>query len=1028
MKKFFAILSAVLFFSLFVNPLFAVDYYWENPASISSGDARFPRSVSNGKASCVLWQEIDTKNHTIYLSSIYYDDIDNPTTLSRFAGPVKYSGEVPDIYSAVMKADGSVYVAFLTGVNEITVYSSMNKGISYSTVKLSDTSKPLVAPRLYEMNDGSLMLFATLAENESFSIVSSNSSTGLKWSNFSVFEPSANKPNSFSPALATAGRSTYVVFQAQLMTGSRISYQLYGTVSEDNGRSWSKPVLLTDQNSILISDSRVYTNYQNQQPCLYSFNDRMYLAWERTYYMSENANINIAEINQNGLVSGSAEALTSSGNAARVRLFSHNNMLSAVWFDNRSGSERVYFAQKNGYYWEEDTLSNNKLKNMFAFPVFSNQGTELSFIWEQSDKKKYSITMLKPDTQVREAKIQPQSFREGKRSVSKDVRIKVTMPDDSSGIAGYSYSWSKDILDSPPDRIMNLPRVNTVNLKADDEGEWYFRVKVFDNAGNISPVSKVTYYLDNTPPKKPDIDFLELDEAGLSKANTIFANVMSDDVDVAGYTYSLDYAAAIPKVLNDSPRHPTQLKGEELLETVSSLYEKYKYLEEKQGKVPSQILTKSNSLKFTGRRNGIYVLTVAAIDEVGNISERSAKVIILNQYIPYTYIVSAKTSVNELGEVTLNITGGGFTYDGYVNSIYIDRDGAAPYDMVLNRADGHYQIASDNTITNIKLGNNLDEGMYKIGLLHSDRGLYLSGSIIKIEHNGTVKIEPEITFTPDWKSYSDPHKYRIRVNVLLLIAIVVLSLAILIFAGNGFISTARETVIVRKEVLALISGDIMPSEKKKRQEVLKKKGLSLKWKLVGFTAALVIAIVAVVAVPLGYIMTDLQERTLSKGLEQRIEVLLESLSSSAKTYMPLNNVLELSYLPSQAESMTEVSYVTIIGASSDESRAGLNYVWATNDEKIIDKIDTQQVNYGVSAVIDELVMKISENCSGLNDVAVSSAGEIAANISELNAEGISLALKTDASSVARREEIASITTELNARLTATLNEISKSGM
>ena len=65
MKKFFAILSAVLFFSLFVNPLFAVDYYWENPASISSGDARFPRSVSNGKASCVLWQEIDTKNHTI---------------------------------------------------------------------------------------------------------------------------------------------------------------------------------------------------------------------------------------------------------------------------------------------------------------------------------------------------------------------------------------------------------------------------------------------------------------------------------------------------------------------------------------------------------------------------------------------------------------------------------------------------------------------------------------------------------------------------------------------------------------------------------------------------------------------------------------------------------------------------------------------------------------------------------------------------------------------------------------------------
>ena len=47
-SRFFSLLCVFAFLQgFFTNPLFAADYYWENPETISSNDSRFPTVATN---------------------------------------------------------------------------------------------------------------------------------------------------------------------------------------------------------------------------------------------------------------------------------------------------------------------------------------------------------------------------------------------------------------------------------------------------------------------------------------------------------------------------------------------------------------------------------------------------------------------------------------------------------------------------------------------------------------------------------------------------------------------------------------------------------------------------------------------------------------------------------------------------------------------------------------------------------------------------------------------------------------------
>ena len=167
-----------------MQPLFAADFYWENPKVITDTDSRFPVTIpaADGKSTYLFWQEVDQAKRQIYISARRYTSLKDYSENRRFAGPFAYSGdEVPDIYTAAVLKKGTVGVAVMTGLSNLAVYVSSDQCKSFTETKLPSTSSITVAPRIYATGSDTFRIFTSVGEENSFSIFSSDSSDGIKW-------------------------------------------------------------------------------------------------------------------------------------------------------------------------------------------------------------------------------------------------------------------------------------------------------------------------------------------------------------------------------------------------------------------------------------------------------------------------------------------------------------------------------------------------------------------------------------------------------------------------------------------------------------------------------------------------------------------------------------------------------------------------------------------------------------------------------------------------------------------------------
>lgn len=1016
----------------------AQNLYWENPEPVTDMDTRFPSAVSNpvkGKASAYFWEEIDKERNRIYISAKTTTDGINwrdDRGLKRFIGPINYSGEVPDVYSSTVSKKGVIAVAALTNTKEITI-SVSEDGRGFKKKVINNFEQPLVAPRIYGTHNGGFILFASMGMNDSFKLYYTVSPNGTTWDDFKEFLPTANSTNPFAPALVESNDGDIVVFQAQYSSAKRFSYQLFSIVSKDNLATWSEPVLLTDQTSLTENISFEYTDYNNQRPNLLNLNRKIYLAWERTRYNSDNSSVWVSEIDDNGKIKGYTEQISTPAYASKPVLFGYDDCINVIWFDSRSGSERIYYAQKKGILWSEYSLSKANINSSYAFPVISNKGKAISFIWQQKDTKANAetrIVILNQDHSVLPPVLTPYKFADGKKIGNSSPVVNIAMAEDSSGVAGYSWLLTRNPDAEPKEEIMCKPAEEEITEKLYSDGVWYLKAKQLDFAGNWSESAMISFELDTSAPEKPVIAALEKDDNGMSLSNTftISWSMEHQEEDFAGYKWSYRYISSLPSDLIQTKRHKVTMEPEEVQLALESLYETKDELIKQEFKPAQKNAVNDTEISYRNQRNGLYQFSVAAVDELGNMSEPATILIPANKYIPVTYLTSVKSEMDEMDTVFLTLYGGGFRYDGLVSEVYIDQDGKAPYDKVFKLDNNDYKIDSDNMISGINFFD-MEPGDYRIGLLHQDRGLYFSGknTTVKITQNGTVKLQNTYKYLPKWSPITTSRKYHINVGIVLLIIVFIMALIGLIAAVRGLSSTAHEAVAVRHEVTALITGDIMPQEKKKKSEALKRKGLSLKVRLAGFSVALVVTIVILVSMPLGIIMTRIQDKTLSSGLHDRVIVLLDSLATGTKAYLPTQDVLQLSYLPDQKDALPEARYATITGMPSDGSDTSLDYVWASNDAKVTNELTNSGNKIGLFKLNDPEVKEILKNVEKLNDEAVSQIGTIAQTISELNVEGSALALNSDEESVRRLEEIEVITTELNTRLNTILANLSSQG-
>ena len=1026
MKKkstFFIFFSFLFLFA--VRNVCARDFYWENALKITSSDSRFPSSVYNEKTSVIFWQEVDSEKQQIWLASqVYENGIWKKT--GRFAGPFSYSGEVPDIYSAAIQDSGKIAVALLSGVNAISVYVSTDGGYSYECINLPAQEQPLVAPRIYATEGDSFALFTSLGKNESFSILYSKSADAFSWSEFSLFGPTENFKNPFIPVLAKIPGGQMVVFQAQYSTEMRLSYQLYSTVSYDDGKTWSIPQLVTGDESVKSGSAGQFFNYNNQRASLFVFENKVFMSWERTSYNSENSHIWVQALDFYGRPSGNLQEITVQGNANRPLFFLFEGQLFLVWFDTRNGFESVYFSQKKGALWDENRLSAENLKSVFAFPVLTDKNSSLSFIWQILEERKNSgsyINLLVSDRSVASPALAGIDFKNGSRGKNEKLRIRVQLPQDSSGIAGFSWLWTQDKNEMPPRQFMNLPSQNIVDVKATAEQAWYFKVSVLDYAGNWSEPAELSYYKDTTPPKKPVFLDFPTDSQGFSLSNNLTVKWQPDfaDADVAGYSWTIQKLEPIARRYSGYKKHPRIASDSETSEYLAKLIAKNS---SSRFTNPSRKMQGKNTSKsYSNLENGLYAFSVRAFDTVGNIGEPASFVFAANKFVPETIVNSIRLKNSIFGENTLEIFGKGFTYDGLIKKIIIDKDSKAPYDYEFLLENGSYKVVSDSKIENLNFSSFVREGQYCIGLLHSDRGLYFSRPILNIAQTGTVKIESEYIYEPNWLPVAAKFALNIQFGQLLFYLICIFAFSGVFFSICGIIQVAKETVVIRNEVKALLTGEFMISAKTEKLKNAKKRSGSLRIKLMAFTTLLVLMIVTLVAASLGRRMVRTQGQTLAEGLENRIGVLLNSMSTGAKAYLPAQNVLELSYLPSQSEALAEAEFATISGLPADASSENLNCIWATNDSQIASKIDVNPINLGISKLTDADMVSIAEKCQKLNAAAENSIGELSVQIAALTSEGVSLALKNDSASIARREEISRITSELNSRVTKKLEEL-----
>jgi serine phosphatase RsbU (regulator of sigma subunit) len=284
-----------------------------------------------------------------------------------------------------------------------------------------------------------------------------------------------------------------------------------------------------------------------------------------------------------------------------------------------------------------------------------------------------------------------------------------------------------------------------------------------------------------------------------------------------------------------------------------------------------------------------------------------------------------------------------------------------------------------------------------------------------ITETGTVKVGHfDYRYEPPWKAVFRAN-YQIPVTGIVLWSVFALATLGFVVAVRGMVRSGREMRAVQREVRVLMRGENMPQ------------GISLRLKLAFFTVFLVLMIVLAVSIPLGLSMQVSQERTLAHGLEERVTVLLDSLASRARIYLPQQNMLELGFLPKETSALPEVNYATITGFSRQGQTTHTDYVWATNDPKIVQKIDTQNFAYGISRLTDTRVAESISSLDALNAQAMSSLTELSSGITELTQEALSLIAESDEASVRRIRDIQTSVNSLNEQINQTLNRISKSG-
>jgi serine phosphatase RsbU (regulator of sigma subunit) len=971
-------------------------FYWEPPAALSPAGGSFPLTASNGRLAAAVWQEAEPGapgEGGLVRIALGLKSPGEPWRIFPSLGdPYRCAGEEAPLLGLSLDSRDRIIVAAADPAGGIDILISGDRGESFQTCRIDAGVRASEAPRLYTRSDGGFLLFITRADGGVSSIYYALSEDGLLWTPLEPFAPELAPAAALAPSHAALGSGDHLVFQSSPGEGAASGSRLFLKSSFDGGRTWT-PARRIDPLGEPPEDVPP-ESLDRRNPHLSSRGEDLFLVWEgRRGDLPPG--IYGAALGEDGVLQGRPERINSEEAPCESPLaFRYRGETTVVWTGTRRGASRAFLAQRESGLWRNYELSGAAGEAFLVRPLLD--GPDLVLLWQQVSPGTSRIYALAPDTTVIRPRLRALNFTPGRRTGGDRARIAWDVPEDTSGIMGFSYLWSQDAEALPSGQILAYPGTSSVEEIAGQDGAWYFTLRAQDFAGNWSPPARLMFLRDTTPPPAAQIIPPPLDTAGYLESNTFSLRWNPPPApDIAGYTWNLEYLGA--DRAGESPRLPPP--------DPSSL--------------PPRIMGTETQTDYVNQENGLWRFTLAAIDEVGNIGPVSSLVFKTDKYVPHTSITYVDARQDEQGILSIRVIGRGFAEGGRIGRIFLDRDGRPPYDREFLLDRGHYRVPSDREIAGLRI-RDIEEGRYVLGLEHPLRGLSLTVPLVTVDQFGTVKFGD---FSRTWKPSWTIHRERRFVLdlILLVLAGIILLCGIGLFASvRGLGGVAAESTAVRLEAAALITGDIMPMEKKKRLLGIKRRKLSLGVKLSAFTITLALLVVVLVSAPLYVMMTRTQRETLLRGLWDRSAVLLEGIASGARAYLPSANIAELELLPLQTAALPEARYLTITGFGGAIHG---DQVWASSDPDILDKIDTAELRPGVSRLEDPLSPRLEEIARELNGRARSELGDLSASIAGLRREALSLSSLKDEAAARRLEDLRGSIHSLEARLSQGLAQI-----
>jgi hypothetical protein len=258
---------------------------------------------------------------------------------------------------------------------EIYFKQSTDGGKNWTTKRLTNNKGKSSNPVIAAKGSNIYVTWHDNTENNYEIYFMHSANKGKKWSK--PMKLTKNKGKSSHPVIAVNGSNVYLVWQ----DNTDNNYEIYFMHSADKGKTWSKPMRLTENEGkssnpvIAVKGSNVYVVWQDNTRGNY-----------KIYFMRSTSR---------GQKWSKPMRLTNNkGNSLKPTMAVNGSNVYLVWQDNANSNYEIYFkhSTNGGKSWKTKRLTENKGSSLN--PAITVKGSYVYMVWQDNTDKNNEIYFM----------------------------------------------------------------------------------------------------------------------------------------------------------------------------------------------------------------------------------------------------------------------------------------------------------------------------------------------------------------------------------------------------------------------------------------------------------------------------------------------------------------------------------------------------------------------------------------------------------------------------------------------------------